>query len=159
VRSQDKFWDGEAGRLPSRTLLQNRRKGQGRNRHRSSKTVQNFKQREVTRPWFPRAKQPGAGRVLSLIRAIGEPRISAKAAALFGATRIWPACSTPCRAWKSRAACLPFRANASGFHSRWTRPRRPAGLPGGSASSVLRAWPPRCPRAADRPNAARFSAG
>src|SRR3981189_3998163 len=58
-------------------------------------------------------------------------------------------CSTQNRVSNSHAAYPAFPANASMFLSRWTKPQRPAGHPGGRASSVPGAGPPRCRRAGD----------
>src|SRR6266403_2273590 len=68
-------------------------------------------------------------------------------------------CSTQNRASKSHAAYPVFPANAPRSLSRSTKPQRPAGQPGGSASTVPDAGPPRCRRAADRKDGAKSWAG
>ena len=98
----------------------------------------------------------GAPSALTVSSPLWTPK---KAEALFAEVQIHLVCSRRCRASQSHAAYQVVPASASRSLLRSRKPRRPAGRPGGSVSSVLGAAPPRCRHAGGRQDGARFSAG
>ena len=105
--------------------------------------------------WFWRERTAA----LVALRVSAHLWIPKKAGALFAEVQIHLVCSRRRRASQSRAAYPGVPASASKSLSRSRKPRRLAGRPGGNASSVPGAGQPRCRRAGDRQDDARFSAG